>query len=504
MRLGRTTFSIGQFVSVRGPFIIYCLLISLVAFGFALVSTDISVDEEISSMLDTVHPGWLSADRWGMALLNRLLLPGPVIPYFPMILAIVFNIASLLFILNIWQEEDGSGKYLAAVPVLSLPTIAFIYQFNLCSYGYYLGVLLAVLSIHTFIRKKGWPGKIWCILLLSLAVSIYQGTIFVAPTVYFIFLFKRTQVHPGVAPAAENDLFRTIIQFLICFIIALLVHQGVSLLIRNIQDISIRYHTVDSFFTGEFLSSYSLIFTIKEMTAFFTGHKFYIGWINGLLFSSSIISVLVNIYRSPQLLPLKIWHLFLLTAALSSAFMLIIFTGHIWPARAMMAIPFLYGGIIILAIQNSNRQLQIFLGTLVSISFVFNTYLNTRLFYSDHLAWQQDSGLARDISYRAEILFGDSLISEKPTPLVVVGKRRTEKLPALIRFETFGQSLFEWDNINHHRIIPVFKLNHIFYFDTPTASQIEAAAEIAQDLDTWPSGNSIVFRNGMVIVKLGN
>lgn len=435
--------ALSQYLHTQGPFIIYTTILSLVNFGFALTNADISVDEEISSMLTTVHPGWLTADRWGMALINRLFLPGPVIPFFPLILAMGFNLLSLLLTLKIWQSEEGAGKYLAAVPVLTLPTIAFVYQFNLCSFGYYLGIFLAVLAVYCFIRMENIKGKLISILFMTLAVSIYQATIFTAPTIFFLYLFRSAFLASAPTRSLRSTI-ATIVYFMVCFISALAVNQIISLLVRSFHDISVRYHTVDDFFNGAFFSKYSLILVIKELIAFFSGHKFYIGWLNGLTICICMIILGYKIFRTRSLSVPKVFPVVLIICSVISTFALIIFTGQIWPARAMMAIPFLFGGCFLLAHEAATPKVRSFLIPLVFTTFIFNFYLNTRLFYADHIAWQRDSALAVSIGQRAELHFGDSLTSNE-IPLVILGKRPLPRIPAHIQFETFGQSLFEWE-----------------------------------------------------------
>lgn len=191
-----------------------------------------------------------------------------------------------------------------------------------------------------------------------------------------------------------------------------------------------------------------------------------------------------------------------LLAAIISAFILIISTGHIWPARALMSIPFLLGRILVFAYKLATTMIRYALIFCTLVALVFNIYLNTRLFYSDFLAWQKDSQLVRQVAVRAETNFGEVLTSD-PVPIVVLGKQKSDNLPAQIVFETFGQSLFSWDDINYQRIIPVFQINQIFYFKAPDQNQISIIRDIGEEMDIWPGKNALIYDNGVVILKLG-
>ena len=424
----------------QGPFMLYCVVISVIAFGFELTNVSISVDEEIASLLVSVHPGWIGADRWAMALLNFIFQPGPTLPYYPMVLAMTFNFMSLLITLRLWKGEEGLAKYLVAVVILTMPTIAFIYQFNLCSYGYYFGLLCTVIATYFFVKNSHWKTRLFIIALLTFAIATYQATLFVAPTIFFIHLFINYKSEFAFDQKELKLLGRKIASFSLILLSSIVLHQIISNLIRRLQDINVRYHTVRNFFDGSFISRYDISFTIKEIIAFISGYKLYIGWFNGILVVLAIGVTSYFIYKTVTSGVQKIILLGILGAAISSAFALVIVTGHIWPARAMMAVPFLYGGLVFIAYRISVPSIKYCLIVVCVLAGISNLYMNTRLFYSDHLAWQRDSDLAKGIAERAELLYGDSIVGVE-TPLVVIGKQKNKTIPAQIKFETFGQYL---------------------------------------------------------------
>ncbi|MCB0686003.1 MAG: hypothetical protein KDC53_05745, partial [Saprospiraceae bacterium] len=121
---------------------------------------------------------------------------------------------------------------------------------------------------------------------------------------------------------------------------------------------------------------------------------------------------------------------------------------------------------------------------------------------ADYLTWKKDSLLVKSLTARAENEYGEFL-TDKKIPLVVLGKPKGESIPSHITFETFGQSLFSWDNVNHQRILPLFQLNQIFYFENPGKSNIVEAKIIAKEMDIWPGKNALLYKNGMMILKVG-
>ena len=55
----------------------FCLLISLLTYGFNLFDVRLSIDNEITGFADLTPTVWLAKGRWGTLLLTRFVLPHP-------------------------------------------------------------------------------------------------------------------------------------------------------------------------------------------------------------------------------------------------------------------------------------------------------------------------------------------------------------------------------------------------------------------------------------------
>ena len=131
-------------------------------------------------------------DRWGMYVLQQILPLHPPLPYISIGLGILLNLITYLICLQIWAHRIGVAKYLAAVLALTHPAIAFTYAFNQSQYGYYLGLLLAVLGVWVFLRyHRFFLSYIFTIICWILSMSLYQSVIFAAPAVFFIYALGR-------------------------------------------------------------------------------------------------------------------------------------------------------------------------------------------------------------------------------------------------------------------------------------------------------------------------
>ena len=81
------------------------LLIIIAAYGFELFNFNLTIDEEVH-VFSPQADRWIEQGRWGMYLLNRFLLPQPVIPFVPLFTALTFHLIAILLLLNSWEVES--------------------------------------------------------------------------------------------------------------------------------------------------------------------------------------------------------------------------------------------------------------------------------------------------------------------------------------------------------------------------------------------------------------
>lgn len=482
-----------SYFSTHRYFLLFCLLISVIAFGFALSTVAFSIDEETASIMSDPMRAWLHMDRWGMYLLQHVFPLHPPIPYVSLGLGMAFNIASFILCLSIWSLRSGIGKYLAAVFALTHPVNAFIYQFNQSQYGYYLGLLLAILGVYYFIRYSNQQIKL--LIPLScwvLSLSLYQSMIFAAPTVYLIYLLRQRLENQSIQ-------WKRILLFAGGLLLAISVHEGITSIVRHQSGAVDRYHTIASFYGGETAYHFQPFFIIKEITAQLIGHRWYVGYATGLVLLTSLFHLLKKILRGKH----RMLSLVLTISALCSPFIFVILTSRIWPARTMMALPILYAGLVYIVQPFWSTMVNRLVIILTGVCLFFFTTSNTRLFYSDYITWQNDKLLANRITSAIEQKYGNQ-IAAGHFPLVIVGTPAPDHLPIRVREETFGGSIFQWDGGNQQRISALFKLIGITYFEMPTKSQVDQAKTQASKMSSWPATGSIDLSNGVLVVKLSD
>jgi hypothetical protein len=140
-------------------FLAWCLGISLLVFGFEVFHATLSIDEEASSLHYGPMQVFINHDRWAMYVLSLLFQWGPSLPYFHILIAIFANLAAFQLSLHLWAPDAGRERYPAAVFALVYPMMAFVYEFNIVQYGYYIGLIFAVAAVVAYVHVRQAAAK---------------------------------------------------------------------------------------------------------------------------------------------------------------------------------------------------------------------------------------------------------------------------------------------------------------------------------------------------------
>jgi hypothetical protein len=80
-------------------------IVAIAAYGFELFNLNLTIDEELHAFWSQAN-AWIAQGRWGMFLLNRFLIPYPIVPFVPLFVALVFHVAAVLILLCAWGVES--------------------------------------------------------------------------------------------------------------------------------------------------------------------------------------------------------------------------------------------------------------------------------------------------------------------------------------------------------------------------------------------------------------
>ncbi len=479
-------------------FLCFCLATTIIAFGFEIFNISISIDEEVASVVDQPMKVWLSMDRWGMYLLNAVFHPGPPLPFFHFSMGLFANLVAFLIVTHIWDFSSPCVKFIVAIPALSYPSLSFTLTFNQSQYGYFVGLVLAVLAVYAFIRLNQPVFRYLLVIgMLMLSASIYQSTILAAPVVFSIYLFQKARDTENLRSHAVQ-----FGEFMLLVMAGVVLHEFFSAIIRQVFEVTSRYQGIENVYSGEFLQSYDPFFVIREISAVLVGQRWYIGWIMGFLVGLSILFNFIQVWIKSSDVKLKLLRSIFLGTAILAPFVLVIATGRIWPMRTFVALPLLVAGLITLFAFHLSRGQLIFLGIYMACCFVHFAHSNTRLFYSDYMIWEQQKLLVNRVVSYLEQNHGASLTGTEQQPLVFVGVPRFSESPVVRHEETFGASIFHWDTGgNNQRIFRIFSILGVDYFRRPNRTEISRAQAFSTKMTNWPAKGSVLFQDGIFIIR---
>ena len=181
--------------------------VAIAAYGFELFNLNLTIDEEIHAFAsqDTM---WIAQGRWGMFVLNRLLIPYPIIPFVPLFVALVSHVTAVLILLYAWGVESKLQEAAVGSIAVSFPTMAYLYTFSTLNYGIGIGLFLAALSLAVFNRLSG-SRQFLAAIPGTLSISIYQGLV-VALVCLYVVEFLRVELKSSKRSIDLWNLFKMV------------------------------------------------------------------------------------------------------------------------------------------------------------------------------------------------------------------------------------------------------------------------------------------------------
>jgi hypothetical protein len=239
----------------------------------------------------------------------------------------------------------------------------------------------------------------------------------------------------------------------------------------------------------------------RYLRSHLTGKSFY-GEKTLLLIWLVIPYLMFRIFRKRRI-DLKITGILLLVALILSPFAISIALGSELPARSLVGLPLMIGGLGYLASLKANKNVKYFFLIISVFIALHNSFSITRLFYAAHLTWQADRDLANrilDRMYELDINYE----GERPIPVAIIGARGYASNQAFIKSEVFGFSFFEWEGGNPYRILYFMKLMGVQDFEVANAKQYRAAVEESEKMKKWPHKSSVLYTGDVIVVKLSD
>lgn len=477
-------------------------LVTLLAYGFGLTAFALSVDEDVS-FLFSWNDNWIAQGRPVIPLVQTLLRDTLPLPFFnlALALAVLFSAGTYwAFLVSraVRPRRVSKPSLLVFLIVFTtLPVNAYYLAFNPLNVELSLAFLWSALSVTLAwwwaVEGRGWPAAGGAVVMAALAVLTYQDFAFVviAGTLIVQVAFLLGRRRRDMLPARVA--FTQTVRLLVPVVAAAVVVAIVSLLLVE------RGGYIESIVGwGAIDIDVSIGRIVQRIIDLLTGSGFPGGWVllptiaAGLLLVALVVR---NGLRERQWYPLA---LVLLLAVMP--FGLAVAVGRPLPNRAMQTLVLVAASVwLLLPLLLYTPQIRRWVGVgllVVAVLFaVWNGGITTRSFVTEHQTWEADRATAYEIGRR---LIEAGWDGQEVIPLATVGIRAQNRLERLARREFVGFSLF--NGIEGRRSAGLMRL---LGFPMERALDEDYAAAVARSasMPTWPATGSVVFEEGMAIVK---
>lgn len=490
-----------KYLQDKSFIILIIVLVALTAYGFELFNLNLTIDEENASIQSTANTWRLESGRWGGYLLNKLLFPLQVIPFVPLFVALLFQIVSILLMLDVFGIEEKLDQIIVGIIGISYPGMVFIYNFSTANYAAGFGLFCVVLCLFIYVKNSGIK-KLWSVIPAVLAVSIYEPFIPALVSVfllYEIYLWDRENITHW-----QTIKIGTIIILLSVFLNYIL--QKILLFVYGVSQSG---YTSSYFNISYLLENWRWIFEklrrqlINVYAGDLTIYGIEIRMIVILLFLFGL-SILFNIMLSKKYKSMsKIIMLVFLSIFLSLPFLGGVLTKGYVPLRTLVGLPLILSGWALLGLKNRLLVYKtvVFIVELMCV-FQFISSSN-HLFASSHLALEQDKILGSQLMLRIEDEKANKGIKEV-NYLEMIGYVNRPSTPLISRIETIGASFFGWDQGNSTRAVRFLSiLGYDGLQPLPNETRYEYIP-VADEMPVWPAVGSVQVVDDVVLVKFGS
>ncbi|TIO54556.1 MAG: hypothetical protein E5X80_11500 [Mesorhizobium sp.] len=480
--------------SIRAAINLFAIFVAM--YFSELASFSLSIDEEVASFR-TDASIWIAQGRWGAYLIERFLIPNPVMPLLAPAIFGAGCVAAYLFVMDaIDKRELSIAEYACFVIFCAFPTWFFIVEFysNIAAVG--IGLAASAFAIW-LINKKDIPaaGSRFLVAVAAggFAISIYQSF---APAILVLGIAVCVlRARAGIERSLLKDLIRVGV---------LVAGSAVFYAVGNAifkSFISQRSEYFESLFQPGFLFQHPMVVAGRVLEA--------IGGALGL--DHGTYGVIL--WAVPLLLVLGGWTLFkesprtkLLLPLAALVCLFIPFGVHalaagIMPVRSLVGLPIAVWLFVYLAVTSNNARISIVSAILLgAVIFQIQVIQNYRQ-ASSYLVDKHDTLLAAAIYDRLAATPGFD--AKRSYALSVFGG-----LPFATNYprppsSTVGYSFFEWDGGNPWRITSYMKLLGYSNLNGPTDQQVDQTIVRLSAMPVWPAPGSLEIQGDVVVIRLG-
>lgn len=481
----------------KSKLLLFTFFLSLLAYGFALTTHSITIDNETPINSDF----GMDFGRWGQNLILYQLFNGHL-PYFSLMLSLFLFTIVAVKLADLFNFRDWSS-YMFCALFVTFPQVSYQFVFGMATIVASLGLLLSVISVELFIRScdstsnlKKYLGLVLTCLVITFIFGIYQGFVIVQILIYLIFIFNKT---------FQID-FKYLFEFkrLAIFTSILLISGLLYLLSVKIFCPPIENSAYLASFTqgqgsnSNLFESFYLLLKINLKGNAFYGEK---------LYSIATIAVMLLIFKIIFLRKHFLLRFLFLIFILIAPFLISFFiTSGYHPPRLYLTANIVFAFLIISALNQFKFEDKTLSLYFVAILVVINISFITKLYIACNNIYEIDKRTAEKIDNIIQRKY--SIIYNKNLHVYFYGYFPYEYHQAyrLPDSEVFGGSFYNWDNGNNFRITNFFNAANVAsYKMIETKEMLEKIKSNITKSPIWPNEDSVTMIDSTtVVVKLGD
>lgn len=490
--------NVGHLESYLGCFI-FLLAIVLLSYGYELFAFNLTIDEESHAILSgRVYRQWIGQGRWGMALLNYLILPNPILPAVSIFLGLLGTAMGLFLYLRSNLSFDRLGLSVIVALAVTTPTLAFTYTFSTLAYGIGFGFMAISLGLLA-LRGTTWRGFGCACILSAFAISIYQ-TFVVAlsmfASVYLLNLWRNRDLRA----------LKTSLKLMAYLALSVLLYLMINYLMLRASSLELTY--VESYVNlgkflanpvGRIIKACKRVYALLALdTSLFGEHSCWLG-----------ISVLMSIFFSiwTPLRGLQFRQTFFCLGINLIVISLMILPDAISttsaPIRSLIYIPVAIALLFANAYELAGKVGKRILLTTALLAIIGNSMIINRLNLSSAMAESKDRSLAEGIINTVRMLKSKTENRGTVLKLEIIGSHSWPATALQPKSETFGASFFEWDDGNRFRVADYLSLHGLNMVAASESERLKIF-EHSKTMPSWPTEGWITLLDDIVVVKFGD
>jgi len=512
------TEKLKNYIMNNKKLIIIIIFFCILSYGFSICNFTVGVDTEYAiSSQSSDSTTWVEQGRFGVGILKKIFSTNQILPFRNIYLAIVLMIINTILLCYVLKpnnknnnkknkDADSNSMLSIIMSILYITSPVFIHNLYFTTYNFeiQIGILFCIVSAYMSSKYilDGEKNKIFFILpvlIMTFTVGIYQSFI----SFYFALICYKI-IDYLIELKRENKIMKSgkFIKIAFDYFKIIVISVVLYYIIDKISSVFIPKAQYISQFIGWKTYGFDFVFNgiiqyIKDILV----HTKMVG--TGIIFYTSLISVLLVVYYFIFKKSLRIYIPLLIGLIMLSPFMLTIALGSDMPYRTQQSLvlitPLIFG---VMYQTINNRYLRnIMCLIVVLVGFNQSMYTN-KLLYSDYVRYQQDLDLTRQINNKITEL---GYIEPEKYKVICIGKIETDQTPNIIKQELIGYSIYEWDEGNPKRISAFMRIHGKNYIKVDTDDvDIKKAKTFALDMPIWPNKDCIQLIDNVIVVKLSN